>query len=206
MGLQIDPTVPLLGIVSRLSDQKGFDLLIEILPEILVGDAQLALLGTGAPKYHEAFKAMAAAHPGKVGLQLRFDDGLAHQIEAGADIFLMPSYFEPCGLNQMYSLRYGTPPVVRRTGGLADTIADTTPAGLANGESTGFVFDEFAVKPLRQAIARAIDLYRNHPDAWHRLMEIGMAQDNSWQRRAGDFESLMKKLIAAPEESALRQA
>jgi starch synthase len=198
LGLTVRPDTPLMGIVSRLSDQKGFDLLIEVLPEFLTGDAQLALLGTGDDKYHAAFKKLAADHPGKVGLLLGFDNTLAHQIEAGADLFLMPSAFEPCGLNQMYSLRYGTPPVVRRTGGLADTIIDTSAAGLANRAAGGFVFDEYSPEALRDAIARALELYRRHPASWRRLMEIGMRQDNSWSRAAAKYEMLMENMISTP--------
>jgi starch synthase len=195
LGLAIAPRTPLLGIVSRLTDQKGFDLLAKVLPRVLAGDAQLAVLGTGQPEYHKLLQKLAASHPGKVGLKLGFDEALAHQIEAGADLFLMPSRFEPCGLNQMYSLRYGTIPIVRRTGGLADTINDATKAALAANQATGFVFDDYAAPELRDAIDRALALYRDRPDAWKRLMDVAMGRDHSWDHAAAEYEALMTRML-----------
>jgi starch synthase len=197
LGLTIAPRTPLMGVVSRLVDQKGFDLIAKVLPEILAGDAQIAILGTGQPEYHELLTALAQAHPGKLGLVLGFDNALAHRIEAGADLFLMPSQFEPCGLNQMYSLRYGTIPVVRKTGGLADTIADATPDALAWRTATGFVFEEYSAAALAEAIGRGLKLFRDDPTGWTVLMRTAMAKDHSWDRSAAEYEALMGKMLAA---------
>jgi starch synthase len=137
---------------------------------------------------------LRAKYPDRVGIALGFDEPLAHQVEGGADIFLMPSQFEPSGLNQLYSLKYGTVPVVRATGGLADTVVDYTPEKLAAGKATGFTFVAYTAGAFSAAVQRALDLYRNHPDLWLRLMQTGMRQDWSWDRSAGEYERLYLKL------------
>lgn len=199
-GLDPKAKGPLLGIISRLADQKGFDILAHALPEILATGAQFVLLGTGHPGHHKFFEHLAEKHVGQVGVELSFNDALAHQIEAGADMFLMPSHFEPCGLNQLYSLRYGTVPVVRRTGGLADSIKNLTPKGLASGRSNGFVFTKYHARDLEKATLKAIRFYRKDPKGWQRLMRNGMAQDFSWEHSAKVYEKLMEAIVSQPGE------
>ena len=138
-GLDRRPDVPLFAQIGRLDPQKGWDLLAEVADRLLAGDAQLVVLGVGHPKYHALLEDLARRYPGRCSAFLGFNDELAHQIEAGADVFLMPSLFEPCGLNQLYSLAHGTVPIVRATGGLADTVVDASPRTLADGTATGFV-------------------------------------------------------------------
>jgi starch synthase len=189
LGLAVRPRTPLLGIVGRLADQKGLDLVATALGDILARDVQLAILGTGQAEYEEAFRRAAAERPDRMAARIGFDEGLAHRIEAGADVFLMPSRFEPCGLNQMYSLRYGTVPVVRAVGGLEDTVEDFD--GWRRG--TGFKFRDYTPQALLLALRRALDVY---PDVrtWRGLMERGMEQDNSWARSAERYEALYRQL------------
>jgi starch synthase len=189
VGLPVRPDVPLVGIVSRLADQKGFDLMAASLPEILGHDLQLAVLGTGEPVYEEGFRRAARERPDRLAARIGFDEGLAHRIEAGADVFLMPSRYEPCGLNQMYSLRYGTVPVVRAVGGLEDTVEDFD--GWRRG--TGFKFREYDPHAMLLALRRALDAYRDG-HAWRGLVQRGMAQDNSWDRSAERYEALYRQL------------
>jgi starch synthase len=193
MRLPARADVPLLGIVSRLDNQKGFDLIAQVMEKLLEHDVQAVLLGTGAEEYHTLFEQIAEANSGKVSAQLRFDNGLAHRIEAGSDIFLMPSRYEPCGLNQMYSLRYGTVPVVRRTGGLADSIVDTTPEALKAGRATGFMFDAYDAAALWKTMQRALEMFKDKA-AWRSLMRAGMAMDFSWNASAKKYEALYEKL------------
>jgi starch synthase len=176
--------VPLIGIVSRLADQKGFDLIAEAVEEIMALDLQLVILGTGQRKYHELFTQIAAQYPGKAGVRLAFDNVRAHQIEAGCDLFLMPSRFEPCGLNQLYSLRYGTIPIVRAVGGLADTVVD-----YGHGEGTGFSFSNYSSRGMMAAIKRALGVYCD-PVRWQALIIRAMSQDWSWDRSAAEYMSL----------------
>ncbi len=194
-ALPTQAEVPLIGLVGRLVEQKGIDLVIQALPELLER-AQVALVGTGDAKAEAQLRQLAERYPGRLGLFLGYDEALAHLVEAGADLFLMPSRFEPCGLNQLYSLRYGTLPVVRRTGGLADTVVDATPANLENGSATGFVFDTASAAAMGQAVHRALDLW---PDSerWQQLMRTGMAQDFSWEQSARDYQALYREAIAA---------
>ncbi|MFO0582162.1 MAG: glycogen synthase GlgA [Anaeromyxobacter sp.] len=189
LGLAARPDVPLLAIVSRLADQKGIDLVMAALPELMAHDAQLAVLGSGRKDWEEALRQAAATHPGQVGVRIGFDEGLAHRIEAGADAFLMPSRFEPCGLNQMYSLRYGTVPIVRAVGGLDDTVEDFD--GHAAG--TGFKFKDYAPAAMMTAVRRALETYRDRR-AWRGLVVRGMAEDNSWGHSAAGYEALYRKL------------
>jgi starch synthase len=192
LGLAVDPGVPLLAVVSRLVDQKGIDLVMAALPELLARDVQLAVLGSGRLDWEDALRGTAGSHPARVGVRIGFDEGLAHRIEAGADVFLMPSRFEPCGLNQMYSLRYGTVPVVRAVGGLEDTVEDYD--GASRG--TGFKFREYTPHAMMAAVRRALEAYRDRK-AWRGIVERGMAQDFSWERSAAEYERLYRKLIPA---------
>lgn len=182
---------PLIGMISRLAHQKGFDILIDIFPELMRENLLFILLGTGDPNYHKIFQKFARKYPQKVGINLTFDPELAHLIEAGSDIFLMPSRYEPCGLNQMYSLRYGTVPVVRKTGGLADTVDDYNPQ---TGKGTGFVFENYSPSELLKAIKRALDTYRKR-EKWLRIMIQGMQADFSWDRSAEKYLEIYRKAI-----------
>jgi starch synthase len=194
LHLDVRPRVPLLGMVSRLVDQKGLDLLGRIVPELLRLDVQLVILGEGDPAYHRLFQDLQGRYPGRVGVRLGQDEALAHQIEAGADVFLMPSQYEPCGLSQLYSLKYGTVPVVRSTGGLADTLTDATVRTLAEGTATGFTFLPYTPTAFQEAVMRALELYRGRPERWRELMRTGMRQDWSWARSAAEYEQLYIKL------------
>lgn len=191
-GLPEEPRVPLLGLIARLVEQKGIDLVMNAIDTLLTAPpgAQLVVLGEGDPVYHKMLQELHKRLPDRVGLTLGFDEKLAHQIEAGSDIYLMPSQFEPSGLNQLYSLRYGTPPVVRATGGLADTITDCTPQTLADGSGTGFRFVAYTPAAFQEATQRALDLYRQQPDSWVKLVRNGMAKDWSWDRSAVEYERI----------------
>lgn len=181
---------PLLGFVGRLVEQKGVDLILAVLPDLLAEtSARFVFVTSGDPELEARLRELVKRHPDRVFARLGYDEGLAHRVEAGADLFLMPSRFEPCGLNQLYSLRYGTPPIVRRTGGLADTVIDADPDALAAGTATGFVFDAATPGSLREAIDRALDLY-GKPRAWGRLQAAGMACDFGWRRSAERYLEL----------------
>jgi starch synthase len=194
-GLPPKPGVPLLAIISRLIPQKGFDILTQAMPRILEEGVQLVLLGTGMPEYQEEYAELHKKRPSRIGLELGFNEPLAHRIEAGADLFLMPSQFEPCGLNQLYSLRYGTIPIVRRTGGLADSIVDATPSTIVWGKATGFVFAPYTASALLASVRRAVALYSNNKPLWTKLVDNAMAQDFSWERSARRYEALMLEMI-----------
>jgi len=176
---------PLVGVVSRLVDQKGFDLVAE-LASTLPAFGSFAVLGTGDPRYEKMWRDLAAAHPDRFAVKIGFDESLAHLIEGAADIFLMPSRFEPCGLNQMYSMRYGTVPIVRATGGLSDTVTDYNDAA---GTGTGFTFTAYTAKALGAALDRARAVFAN-PSIWKRLQVAGMRQDFSWDRSAREYVKL----------------
>lgn len=187
LGLPQRPDVPLISIVGRLADQKGFDLIAPLIPQFAArGAVQWAILGTGEPRYHELLADLAAQYSDQLAVRLEFSNPLAHRLEAGGDLFLMPSRYEPCGLNQMYSLRYGAVPVVRATGGLADTITDATDHALNTGAANGFSFVEYTSDALAATIERALSLYRS-PDAWRRLVRTGMEQDWSWGTSAEKY-------------------
>ncbi|MEZ6123433.1 MAG: glycogen synthase GlgA [Planctomycetaceae bacterium] len=194
VGLPERDMVPLFGMVSRMSDQKGFDLLAECAERLLFHDVQFVFLGTGDPRFEDFLRHLAAHHPGKVATVVGFDESLAHQIEAGSDAFLMPSRFEPCGLNQMYSLRYGTLPIVRRVGGLADSVVDVHAQTLSQRTATGFVFDSYTSAALAETVERAIDLYRQ-PLVWKQVMLNGMSIDWSWQKSAGHYVSVYHRAL-----------
>jgi starch synthase len=191
MGLEVRTDLPLLAVVSRLTEQKGLDLLLDIAARVLDMPAQIAVLGSGGHALEHGWTTFARRHPGRCAVRIGFDEGFAHRIEAGADIFVMPSRFEPCGLNQMYSLRYGTPPVVRATGGLADTVIDAADEKHGNG----FVFGPATAAALYAALQRAAAAWRD-PVLWRRLQKHGMARDSSWAEAAGHYAALYKKLAA----------
>ncbi len=190
--LPLAPKQPLLGIVSRLTDQKGFDLLAEALPALLRRKVQLVVLGSGDAGYQDLLVRLGQRFPRQMGVRIAFDNTLAHKIEAGSDLFLMPSRFEPCGLNQIYSLRYGTIPVVRAIGGLDDTITEFDPA---TGTGTGFKFSDYTPAALLDGVGRALACYRR-PKAWRTLMRNAMAADFSWQRSAEQYLELYRQLTA----------
>jgi starch synthase len=182
LNLDLAPDAPLVGIVSRLVAQKGFDILSEAFDRLMDLNLGFVILGLGEKRYHEVLTEAAVRFPGKVSLNLAFDEQLAHQIEAGCDMFLMPSRYEPCGLNQMYSMKYGTIPVVRATGGLADTVLDPE-----KGEgSTGFTFTEYSADSLFRVMERARKAY-DDKDAWAAMVGRAMAQDFSWDRAAKTY-------------------
>lgn len=189
--------VPLLGLVSRLVFQKGIDLIVEILPKLLALDVQLIALGSGDPAYHELLTSLSERYPDKMALRLGFDEGLAHRVEAGSDLFLMPSRYEPCGLNQQYSLRYGTVPIVRKTGGLADTVIPYLPVAHAGATATGFAFEAPEPEVLLSTILLALRVYRDKEE-WHALMRNGMRQDFSWQHSARQYVELYERALAIP--------
>jgi starch synthase len=180
---------PLIGLVSRMVDQKGFDLLADLGDTLPTLGARFVVLGTGARRYEDFWRALAGRFPDCVAATIGFDEGLAHRIEGGADLFLMPSRFEPCGLNQMYSQRYGTVPVVRATGGLADTVRSYDSA---TGSGTGFTFDEYSSQALLGTLRWALRTYEDRP-AWRRLQVAGMQQDFSWDRSARQYVSLYER-------------
>jgi starch synthase len=190
-----EPKTPVLGMVARLVEQKGIELLTRAAALLLAEGAQLVVLGEGDPKYHRALQDLRRQYPSQVGVTIGFDETLAHKIEAGADVFLMPSLYEPSGLNQLYSMKYGTPPIVRFTGGLADTVVDCTPATLAGGTATGFAFLARAPEALIDAVRRALHLYRDQPEQWLRLVRIGMRQDWSWERVAVEYDKVFSALL-----------
>jgi len=175
---------PLIGIVSRLTRQKGADLLAEIASQLLAEDVYLVALGTGEPEYEAYFSQMQQDYPARIAARIGFDNALAHRIEAGSDIFLMPSHYEPCGLNQIYSLHYGTVPVVRATGGLDDTI----------DEETGFKFSEYSGKALLEAVRAAVSAFAD-PILWQQMMRRGMGRDFSWKTSAAAYSELYRQLL-----------
>ncbi|HKF67157.1 MAG TPA: glycogen synthase GlgA [Vicinamibacterales bacterium] len=186
-------TRPLVGMISRMVDQKGFDLIEQVAEDLSRLDATFVVLGTGDARYQDLWTKLAARHPLRIAAHIGFDEGLAHLIEGGADIFLMPSRFEPCGLNQMYSLRYGTLPVVRAVGGLADTVRNYSPA---DPDSTGFAFTDYTGQALLEALRRALALYRE-PGRWRAVQRAAMGEDNSWDHSAREYVTIYEKAIEA---------
>jgi len=190
--LEVPPTVPLAGIVSRLAVQKGIDLMFDAVPRVLTARPwSFAVLGSGEPRYEQFFTDLERRFSGRVSYHRGYDDELAHWIEAASDLFLMPSRYEPCGLNQMYSLRYGTVPVVRRTGGLADSVEQYDPA---SGRGTGVVFNHFDSAGLEWALNTALDLYAQ-PAHWMRMVRNGMRCDFSWQHQGAEYVALYRRLM-----------
>ena len=190
--LDVDPNAPLFGVVSRLTGQKGFELLPDVLTVLLQREnMRLIVLGSGEEKYENYFQWLRDTYPEKVGVYRGYSEDLAHQIEAASDMFLMPSRYEPCGLNQMYSLRYGTVPIVRATGGLADTVEAYDPR---TGRGTGFRFDDFTSQALFDAVKQALQVYGDR-EAWSRLVKNGMEQDFSWERQGRHYVDLYERLL-----------
>jgi 1,4-alpha-glucan branching enzyme len=189
--LTADPHVPLLGVVSRLVSQKGFDLLVSAFDDLLRRDVQFILLGSGDRQYQDFFQQAARRNPQRIGVRIGFDEALAHRIEAGSDMFLMPSLYEPSGLNQLYSLKYGAIPIVRATGGLKDSVREFHPA---TGKGNGFVFDAYETGALLAAIDRALEVFCRKED-WTRLMRQAMTADYSWERSAGEYAKLYASLL-----------
>jgi starch synthase len=182
---------PLVGMISRMVDQKGFDLIEDVAADLSRLDATFVVLGTGDARYQDLWTGLAAKHSDRIAAHIGFDEGLAHLIEGGADMFLMPSRFEPCGLNQMYSLRYGTVPVVRAVGGLADTVRDYAPGDMS---STGFVFTDYTGRALLEALGRALALFRD-PARWRAVQRAAMREDNSWDQSAQEYVRIYERAI-----------
>jgi len=189
--MTLPPSRPLIGFVGRLAEQKGIDIMANALSEIIDAGAGFVLLGTGSDEYEKMLKRLARRYKGKTGISIAFDNKLAHMIEAGVDIFVIPSRYEPCGLNQMYSLKYGTIPVVRATGGLDDTITDYSEDS-ENGN--GFKFERADVDDFLDAIYRALKVFDDREE-WLKLQKRGMEQDFSWHRSACEYVSLFKKMM-----------
>lgn len=192
-ALAVDAAIPLVAMISRLTEQKGADLVADFAEELAAAPAQLAVLGSGARALEQRFAALAARHAGRIGVHLGYDEALAHLVEAGADMFLMPSRFEPCGLNQMYSQRYGTVPIVGATGGLLDSVVDSSDAALADATATGFFIRPLDGAGLRAAFARALAAYRD-AERWRRLQRNGMAKDFDWSRSAAEYARLYARI------------
>ena len=201
LHLEVNPGAPLCAMISRLVDQKGLDLLLYVVEEMLYDGMQVVILGTGDPYYERALEDIANRNPGKMCACIDFDNGLAHTIYAGADIFLMPSIFEPCGLSQLVSMAYGTVPVVRETGGLKDTV---TPYNEYSGEGNGFSFANINAHELLFVTKYAADIYRHHKDVWNHIIETGMKGDYSWKKSAGEYAGLFSLIcgIELPHEEA----
>jgi len=197
IGLPISELTPMLGFIGRLVEQKGVDLLLNQMTQLLALDCQLVILGSGISHYEEALLHIAQQHPNKVSLTLGYNETFAHQIEAAADIFLMPSVFEPCGLNQMYSLRYGTLPVVHSVGGLCDTIIEQR-LDVIDDTSNGFVFHQATAEDLHDAIKRALNCYQQ-PEKWKKLQQNAMKQDFSWEKSAKMYEKIYEQLLEPTE-------
>ncbi len=190
-GFKYDADIPIIGLISRIYDAKGFDLISEAFPELMKMNIQMVLLGTGERKYHNFFEKMSGKYPEKFACFLGFDDDLAHLIEGGADLYLMPSRYEPCGLNQMYSLMYGTVPLVRETGGLADTVIRYNEK---TGEGNGFVFKNYEVQALLKELNRALKLFEDKK-TWTKIMRNGMKDDFSWNASAKKYIELYKTVL-----------
>ena len=197
-GLNLEPDVPLLGVVSRFTGQKGLDLLLEIAPLLTKLPVQLAMLGTGDAQMQKTARDLSHRYPGKIGAHIGFSEELSHQIEAGADMFVMPSRFEPCGLNQFYSQRYGTPPIVHATGGLVDSVVDCTAATLRDGTASGFMFSGMTAGNLIAAIRRAVDLYHDR-SKWEALRKNCMDKDLSWENSAKAYQAVYLKVLGREE-------
>jgi starch synthase len=191
VGLPVQYTTPLIGMISRFSEQKGVRLLLEAADELFAENVQLIILGEGDPELQDAVSELKERFPTKVGVKIGFDDELAHLIEASADMFLMPSLFEPCGLNQLYSFVYGTVPIVRATGGLADTVSDFNPE---TKEGNGFVFQEFAADAMLVAVRRALHTFHER-EQWEAVQQNGMNGDYSWSASGRYYSELYRSLL-----------
>jgi len=196
MGLAVQADAPLFGMVSRLSEQKGVDLLLSALPALLAGGGQLFVQGSGDAQLEAGLHAAAAAHPSQVAVRTVYDEALAHRVMAGADVVLLPSRFEPCGLTQLYAMRYGALPLVRRIGGLADTVVDASAQAIQQDRATGFSFDEASAPALSFALQRSLSAYRQ-AGLWRQLQRRAMAQDFGWSQAAQQYLSLYRELLPA---------
>jgi starch synthase len=188
-----DAKAPVLGLVARLAHQKGVDLVLAAAPGLIDMGCQLVVLGDGERDLQHGLQALRDKHPARVGVYFGFNETLAHAVEAGSDLFLMPSRYEPCGLNQMYSLKYGTPPIVRGTGGLADTVVNATLENLADGRATGFVFGDYSAHALYETVRWAVALFRDRPAQFRQIVRTAMAQDWSWNRSADAYDRLYRR-------------
>jgi starch synthase len=202
MNLAEEAAAPLLCMVSRLTRQKGIDLLLDCMPDLVQAGAQIAVLGSGERQYEKRLADLARRYPGRIGISIGHNEGLAHRLIAGGDMFLMPSRFEPCGLAQMYAMNYGTPPVARRTGGLSDTIVDTTEAALHDGIATGFLFDGQSSASLMYAMRRALACYETK-DVWRSIQTNGMKRDFSWNSAAQSYMEVYQAALRLPGNGAL---
>ncbi len=196
LGLAQDATGPLFAVVSRLTSQKGMDLLLAALPELLREGGQLAVLGSGDGDLESGFRYAATVNPGNVAVHIGYDEALSHRFMSGADVLLVPSRFEPCGLTQLYALHFGTLPLVRRVGGLADTVVDSSEDNLRSGRATGFVFGDASRHALAESIRSACALFRDG-ERWRGVQQRGMAQDFSWDDSAAHYIRLYRNLIGA---------
>ena len=192
---------PLVAMVSRMTEQKGLDLVAALAPRLRSLDATFTIVGTGEPRFENMWRSLAARHPDRFGVFVGFDEQRAHVVEAGADMFLMPSRYEPCGLNQMYSMRYGTVPIVRAVGGLVDTVKPFNPK---NGQGTGFLFSDYQPAALWSALERALETYRTQPQKWRRLQINGMKKNFSWERSAAEYVKLYRRVLAGHSPRASR--
>jgi starch synthase len=193
-GLEADSDILLFAAISRFTEQKGYDLILQLAPQLVQLPAQLVLLGSGNAMLEEQLVKLTDTYPGKIAAHIGFNEALSHLIEAGADSFLMPSRFEPCGLNQMYSQRYGTPPLVHATGGLIDTVVDCTEATLADGSASGFQFHAMTPGAFLAGIQRVVTAYRNKP-VWRQLQKNGMSKDFSWRASAMAYREIYHSLL-----------
>lgn len=207
LGLEVAAQLPLVGVVSRLASQKGWDLILDVVRSCLHENrpVQWAILGTGERHYQDALAELALQYPDRFGLQLKFSDSLAHRIEAASDLFLMPSRYEPCGLNQLYSLRYGSVPIVSRTGGLVDTVVPVTAETLADGTATGFQLQNDSQEELDQVLGEALRIRHHEPQIWEKIVQTGMRQDWSWRQSAAQYERLYDGLMTVSPEPAKKQ-
>lgn len=204
-GLPNEPDTPLIGMVGRFANQKGWDLISDVMLRwVNRENVQWVILRSGESKSSDPLQQLAKQRPDRVGVRCGFSDSLAHQIEAGADMFLMPSRYEPCGLNQLYSLKYGAVPIVRETGGLADSIHDASSENLSDGTANGFSFEGYDVDQLEVTLQRACDIYKTRKDTWRNLVETGMKQDWSWEHSAHQYIAVYEQMLR--ERAAVREA
>jgi starch synthase len=195
-GLPDDSDTPIAAVISRLAVQKGSDLIADIAPRLAELGARLVLVGTGDGELEQRLLAIAADYPEHVAVRIDFDEALAHRVEAGADLFLMPSRFEPCGLNQMYSMAYGTLPLAHAVGGLRDTNIDATPETLADRSATGFLFTDASAEALLECLGRAVITYRDEPRSWQAMVAAGMERDFGWQHAAAAYLEVYQQAMA----------
>ncbi|MFW6286721.1 MAG: glycogen synthase GlgA [Candidatus Sumerlaeota bacterium] len=195
LGWEAEPERPLLAMINRLDSQKGIDLFLDALPRLIeISRARIVVLGSGNPDYHRRLHAARTQYPDALRVELTFDNKLAHRIEAGADMFLMLSRYEPCGLNQMFSLAYGTVPLVHHTGGLADTVVNADERSIAENRANGFAFYDYDAESFLDRVRYALDIYHNRPALWRQIRKTGLLGDYSWARSARDYESLYKRM------------